>query len=400
MNRVIAYTIEALEAIWRNRLRSLLTMLGMIIGIASVITVLGLSQAASRGLEGQISSGGDPGIVAYVDQSQDLPSIATLYYRDIERIPALSGGAIATAIPIYGAQGGRNLEVTGSGKPVYLSGFSSDGDRANAGMDISSGRTLRPDDIANGSPVCMLSSGAAEKLFPHAEAVGQSIAVGDMRLSVVGVFTVRGSLLNSFTGDAIFIPYSTFHMLEPGPIDALQAWPASGVTKYDAIVDIKSVLANIKGTKAEYKVQDQAATLGIFSKVLDSIGIGLTIIGALSLVVAGVGIMNIMLVSIAERTREIGIRKSIGASSADISFQFLIESIIVSVVGGTIGMLLGILFVHLGATMIEKFVGAAPVPWGLVISVAVIFSLAVGIGFGSYPAARAGRLDPVEALRS
>ncbi len=400
MARILAYTVEALDAIWRNRLRSLLTMLGMIIGIASVITVLGLSQAASRGLESELSAGGDPGIVAFVDQSQDLPSIATLYYRDVARIVALSGGAIRSAIPIYGAGGGRNLEVTGVGKPNYISGFSSDGDRQNANLIVDSGRLLRQSDVTNASPVCIIAKSSADKLFPSGNALGQSISVGDMRLNIVGIYTLKGSLLNSFTGDSMFIPYTTFHLLEPGAIDGIQAWPADTVSKYDAIVELKSLLASVKGPKAQYTIQDQAASLGIFSKVLDSIGIGLTFIGALSLVVAGVGIMNIMLVSIAERTREIGIRKSIGASAADISFQFLVESIIVSFMGGAIGMLLGILCVNLGSTLLMKYIGVAPIPWTLIISVAVGFSLAVGIGFGSYPAARAGRLDPVEALRS
>ncbi len=396
MARILAYTVEALEAIWRNRLRSLLTMLGMIIGIASVITVLGLSQAASKGLEGEISSGGDPGIAIQVDQSQDLPTIATLYFRDVARLVGLSNGMIKSAIPNYR----RDLRVTGSAKPAYITGSSSDGQYDNASLVIDEGRLLRPDDVANASPVCILSLSSAKRLFPSGNALGQSVSVGSMRLNVVGVYTLQGSLLNSSTGDTMLIPYTTFHLLSPGPIDSIQVWPADTISTYDAIVNIKTLLASIKGPKAQYNVQDEASILGIFGKVLDSIGIGLTIIGALSLVVAGVGIMNIMLVSIAERTREIGIRKSIGASSADISFQFLVESIIVSIIGGTIGMVLGILLVRFGSTLLMKYIGAAPVPWALVISVAVGFSLAVGIGFGSYPAARAGRLDPVEALRS
>lgn len=396
MARILAYIVEALDAIWRNRLRSLLTMLGMIIGIASVITVLGLSQAASKGLEGEISSGGDPGIAIQVDESQDLPSIATLYFRDVTRLVGLSDGTLKSAIPNYG----RDLRVTGSAKAAYIAGRSSDGKYDNASLAIDEGRLLRPDDVANASPVCILSLSSAKRLFPNGNALGQSISVGSMRLNVVGVYTLQGSLLNSSSGDTMLIPYTTFHLLSPGPIDSIQVWPADTISTYDAIINIKTLLASIKGPKAQYTIQDQASILGIFGKVLDSIGIGLTIIGALSLLVAGVGIMNIMLVSIAERTREIGIRKSIGASSADISFQFLVESIIVSVIGGTIGMVLGIILVQIGSTLLLKFIGAAPVPWALVISIAVGFSLAVGIGFGSYPAARAGRLDPVEALRS
>ncbi|MHB8462016.1 MAG: ABC transporter permease, partial [Vulcanimicrobiaceae bacterium] len=316
MTRILAYIVEALEAIWRNRLRSLLTMLGMIIGIASVITVLGLSQAASRGLGDEISSGGDPGIAVSVDYSQDLPSIATLYYRDALRIPSLSGGMIKSTIPEYF----RQIPAKGTGKPVYITGLSGDGHVSNAGLIIKDGRLLRPEDITSASPVCALSTSAAKKLFPSGSAVGQSISVGELRLNVVGVYDFKGSLFSSATGDTALIPYTTFHILEPGPIDDFQAWPAQGVSKYDAIIALKNELATMKGPRAKYDIQDQAAFNGTFEKVLNSISVGLTIVGALSLLVAGVGIMNIMLVSIAERTREIGIRKSIGASSSDIAF--------------------------------------------------------------------------------
>jgi len=151
--------------------------------------------------------------------------------------------------------------------------------------------------------------------------------------------------------------------------------------------------------RGQYTVQDQLAFSGVFVRVLSFIGIGLTFIGGVALFVAGVGIMNIMLVSVSERTREIGIRKSIGANAQEIAVQFLVEATVLSLGGGFIGSILGVLIVLAMRGMIERSVGAAPIPWAMVIGIAAVFSITVGIGFGSYPAARAGKLDPVEALR-
>lgn len=399
MQRVLEYLPEALESIWRNRTRSILTMLGMIIGIASVIAVLGLSQAASQGLDAQLHSGGNPGIIVQVDPSQDDPANATLYYRDVARTADLASGAVGSAVPFYNPNF-RTWRVRGSGKPIYMSAMSTDGARENAGRYVIAGRLLDRSDVRDAASVCILSKSAAQKLFPGADAVGNTVNVNDSRLAVVGVYEMRGSLLSSLVGDTIEAPYSTFHLVDPGSVDNIQAWPARGVSTVEAIHALRTALHRIHGPHAKYIIQDQAAVLGIFGKALGAIGIGLTFIGGIALFVAGVGIMNIMLVSIAERTREIGIRKAIGASSGEIGTQFLVEATLLSLGGGFIGALLGSLALIGGSQSIARFAGSAPIPWLLVLSIAIGFSIAVGIGFGSYPALRAGRLDPVEALRS
>ena len=187
--------------------------------------------------------------------------------------------------------------------------------------------------------------------------------------------------------------------ISPGPIDFIQFGKTPGTSGVAAIAAVRAALARIH-PRAQYVVQDQSATLGVFEGVLGAIGIGLTFIGGIALFVAGVGIMNIMLVSVTERTREIGIRKSIGANAGDIALQFLIEATLLSLMGGALGTALGVAIVSFGRGIILQSVGAAPVPWATVIAIAVGFSVVVGIGFGSYPAGRAGKLDPVEALRS
>ncbi|MGZ3507414.1 MAG: ABC transporter permease [Vulcanimicrobiaceae bacterium] len=397
MTRIVSYAVEALESLWRNRTRSALSMLGMIIGIASVIGVLGLSQAASGGIREQIDQGGDPGIIVAVDQSQDDPSIATLYYRDASLMQGLASDTIREAIPFYN---GPYYRVRASKKSTFVSFTSTKELEPNQGLVVNSGRLIDRNDVASGANVCILSKSAADNLFPGVDPVGQSINVGSTRVQIVGVVSSTGSLFNSLTGDQAYAPYTTMHRIAPGPIDFIQFWPVDKSRTRDAMDAARSALQHIHGAHAQYTVQDQASTLGLFTKILSIVGLGLTVIGGIALFVAGVGIMNIMLVSVTERTREIGIRKSIGANAGDIGLQFLIEATLLSLFGGAIGAIAGILIVLAGANVIEASFGAAPIPWGLVIGIAVGFSMLVGIGFGSYPALRAGRLDPVEALRS
>ncbi len=396
MRRFIVYLPEALESIWANRTRSILSILGMVIGVAAVIAVLGLSQAAANGIKSEISQGGDPGLLIFVDRTQNVPAIATLYYRDVARVQSYASPEIDRAIPLYNQ---RPVFVKTSGRKESITLYSTEAIKHNGGLVMLAGRLLDQNDVQAAARVGILSKSAAERLFPVGDAVGRSINVGTDRLVIVGVFSLSGSLFNSAVGDSIYIPYTTAHRILPGPIDYIQFWPAPGVTPVAAIDAARQALGRIH-RGAQYNIQDQAGALAFFEKLLTAIGVGLTSIGGIALFVAGVGIMNITLVSVTERTHEIGIRKAIGASAADISIQFLIEATLLSLIGGLIGTGVGVAAVLLGQGVIEKTVGAAPVPWGPVISIALGFSLAVGVCFGSYPAARAGRLHPVEALRS
>ncbi len=177
-------------------------------------------------------------------------------------------------------------------------------------------------------------------------------------------------------------------------------WPRDKNNQRAATDAVQAELRKLHGTHATYITQDAAAQLAGFNSVLSVVAGGLTAIGGVALVVAGIGIMNIMLVSVTERTREIGLRKSIGASRQDIVLQFLLEAILLSLIGGGVGALLGLGVTLAAYIPIEKFVGPAPIPYLLIVSVAVGFSMVVGCVFGTYPALRAGRMDPIEALRS
>jgi len=396
MSRFLAYVPEAFESIWRHGSRSALSALGMIIGIASVIAVLGLSQAASSGMKEQIASGGDPGFIVVADQSQNNPAAATLYYRDAALMQSYAAGSVSQAIPIYQQ---RNYRVTVSGKSEFVSVTSTRDLTKESGLIVDSGRLTDATDVAAGANVAVVSVDAADAFFPSGGAVGRTINIGTQRLTVIGVISIKANLFRSLVGETIWVPYTTMHRIAPGPIDYIEFWPLSRAQNpVQVILDVKAALARIH-PHGQYNVQDQLAFNAIFENVLNFIGVGLTFIGGVALFVAGVGIMNIMLVSVSERTREIGIRKSIGANAQDIAMQFLIEATLLSLGGGLIGTVIGVIIVLLMRPIIENSVGAAPVPWAVVIGIAAGFSLAVGIGFGSYPAARAGRLDPVEALR-
>ncbi len=395
MSVLAAYIEEALASLWRNRLRSALSLLGTVIGIASTIAVLGLSQAGARGLEKSLGNADSVGWVVFVDRSSDNPLAATLYYRDVARFVARSNGAISSA---YAGYFGRMYPVNVGGKTHYpqFRGI----DKAYQSMVLLEGRKINRNDVLESANVAMLSKEARKTLFPHEDPVGRSISVGNARLRIVGVIDANGSLLSSAVGDAIYAPYTTMHRIAPGPIDGIMFYGAPGIPSKQVSAAAIAALQSIHGPHAKYTVQDQAKSLGIFSHVLSGIGIGITFIGGIALCVAGIGIMNIMLVSVNERTREIGIRKSIGASAADISLQFLIEATILSMIGGVIGTIFGVTVVLALQGSIVHFAGSAPVPWVMVLSIAAFFTIGIGIGFGAYPAIRAGRLDPVEALRS
>ena len=212
---------------------------------------------------------------------------------------------------------------------------------------------------------------------------------------------LKGGFFNSIGGNEFLeLPYTTFHQIAPGPIDGLNLYAAPGVSVGEVSDAVTAVLQRLHGARAQYRVSDNTAQIQAFNAVLGIIAAGLTGIGGVALVVAGIGIMNIMLVSVTERTREIGLRKAIGAKRGDVALQFLLEAILLSFMGGGIGTVLGFVATLLAYSSVEALVGPAPIPYLLIVSVAVGFSTLVGCVFGTYPAIRASRLDPIMALRS
>jgi putative ABC transport system permease protein len=400
VSRLSAYIAEAFEAIWRNRTRSLLTMLGMIIGTSSIIAILGTSKAASGGIQATLASLGDPGISLNVDFQQDDPNSAQIQYRDVRIIADATAGKVAHIEPAYQ----RNMTLRANKVKYATFGGSGSDYPTGSSLTLSSGRFIDANDMATGAHVCLMSGPLALRFFPDGPdaAVGQVLRAGNARCTIVGVYAdVKAGFLTALgAGEFFVMPYPFFHEIFPGPVDALQYYAAPGVSAGDATDAIITVLHRLHGERAKYVSQDNVEALKQFNSVLGVVATGLTAIGGVAMLVAGIGIMNIMLVSVTERTREIGLRKSIGASRSDIMLQFLLESILLSVIGGGIGMALG-LGVVLGAyKLIEPLVGPAPIPYLLIVTVAVGFSTFIGTVFGTYPALRASRMDPIAALRS
>jgi putative ABC transport system permease protein len=398
MSRVLAYAREALDAIWNNRARSILTMLGMIIGTSSVIAVLGIGKAASGGIASSLDSFGDPGFFVAVDPKQDDPLAAQIQYRDAAVLRTEDRDLLKYVFPNFQ----RNYHIVANGVD-YVGAVTSTADVIFDTLTLREGRRIGPQDVASAARVCLLSQPLERRLFgPQGRALGQIVRIDGVRFRAIGVYDeLKAGIFNSAgQSDYIEMPYSTFAELAPGPIDSLEIYPAPGVTLPQVREAVVATLRHLHGPRAQYDVQDALAFIGAFERTISVVSYGVTAIGGVALLVAGIGIMNIMLVSVTERTREIGIRKAIGGSSRDITTQFLMEAVILSLIGGGVGMLLGIGGVLLGYGIVAGLLGPAPIPWLGIVSLAVGFSMFVGVVFGTYPAIRAGRLDPIEALRS
>ena len=397
MTRLLAYLGEAFTAIWRNRTRSLLTMLGMIIGTSSIIAVLGISRAASGGITGTLNSFGDPGITIGVDPNQDDPKAAAIQYRDVRTVASDLGPLLSYIEPSYAR--GYTLRWNGKKTTTFVVSASP---KSQVSLTLREGRALTDDDVTSGAHVCLLTADLATKLFKDAPPTGQVLDLGPTRCTIIGVYNeIKGALFNNAgSSEFAIIPYTMFHAIAPGQIDSLTVYAAPGVPVSRVSDAIDAELQRLHGPRAQYATQDTTAQLQGFNQVLGIVAIGLTGIGSVALVVAGIGIMNIMLVSVTERTREIGLRKAIGAKRGDVLLQFLLEAILLSFMGGGVGTLIGFVATVLAYTSIENLVGPAPIPYLLIVSVAVGFSTLVGCVFGTYPAIRAARLDPIAALRS
>jgi len=396
--RLLAYAREAVEALWRNRTRSFLTLLGMIIGTSSVIAVLGIGHAASGGISGTLDAFGDPGIFISVDPNADDPAAAAIAYRDAPVVVEQDAATVAHAIPNYQ----RNYHIVANGID-YIGPVASQTDYIVDSLELREGRRIDAADVATASHVCLLGR-AMERRFAGADghATGTVLRIDGVRFRVIGVYSdIRSSIFNSQGGsDYLEIPYSTFHELAPGPLDSLTLYPQPGVAVDDVRRSVTATLQRLHGPRAAYVLQDATAFESAFERTIGVVGTGLTAIGGVALLVAGIGVMNMMLVSVSERTREIGIRKAIGGSSRDIVLQFLMEAVILSLVGGSVGMLLGIAAVLLAYGTIANLLGPAPLPWLAIVATAVGFSMFVGVAFGTYPALRAGKLDPIDAMRN
>jgi putative ABC transport system permease protein len=397
VNRIAGYAVEALDVIWRHRGRSFLTILGMAVGTASIIAVLGISRAAQAGIASTLGAFGDPGIVITVDPDGDDPNAARIQPRDVRTILESNPQTIARGFPLY--ERTYRLQANGIAYDTFAISGS---DYAVDNRPLAFGRRIDRADVGAAARVCVITQDLARRFFHSTDAVGREIRIRGVRFRIIGVYTSGANALSAtLTGSEYAeLPYSTFEQIAPGPADFLEIYPAPGAAGSDASDGAIRTLRRLHGPHARYVVLDNKALLDGFNRSLRLVADGLAAVGAISLLVAGIGIMNVMLVSVTERTKEIGLRKSIGASRRDIALQFLLESVMLSLIGGAAGTIVGIGVTLAAYAAVTHYVGRAPVPYALVVSLAAGFSMLVGIAFGTYPALRAGRMDPSAALRA
>lgn len=395
----------AFDALVRNKMRSLLTMLGIIIGVGAVIAMVAIGQGAQASVDAQISTLGSnvllifPGTTTRGGVSAGFGSGTTLTEEDGQAIREQCP-AVAYISPLLrqGAQvvyGNVNWgTVIQGGSPDYF---------AIRDWRIAEGEFFVDQDVRGATKVCLLGQTVVQQLFGNTDPVGQTIRIRNIPFKVVGTLQSKGqNMMGQDQDDIIIVPYTTLQKRLMGHNVRSWGYIVSAVAK-NKILEAQQQISDLLRVRHklgpnednDFTIRTQteiAEASSATSKIMTTL---LFSIASVSLIVGGIGIMNIMLVSVTERTREIGIRMSIGAKRRDILTQFLIESIVMSLLGGFIGIILGIV----SSKMISTFAG-----WPTLISensifLAVFCASAVGILFGYYPARKAANLNPIDALR-
>jgi putative ABC transport system permease protein len=396
----------AMRAIAANKLRSFLTMLGIIIGVASVIAMMAIGQGSKKSIQANIAEMGSNMIMIRPGQDkgpggaqQDASDMQTLKLKDYEALKEQAKylSAISPSVNSSGQfiNGNNNT-------PSTIYGISPDYMQIRQ-QKVKDGEMFTDEDVRSSAKVCVIGKTVADNLFTNGEdPVGKVIRFNKIPFRVVGVLESKG--YNSFgmdQDDVVLAPYTTV-MKRILSVTYLQGINASAVTEDMtdlAIEDITSILRENHKLKASdednFTIRSQQEMAEMMNSTSDTMTVLLLVVACISLVVGGIGIMNIMYVSVTERTKEIGLRMSVGARGIDILNQFLIESVLLSVTGGLIGVIVGV-----GAAVGINVFAHWPIqiqPWSVLLSFAVCS--ATGIFFGWYPAKKAASLDPIEAIR-
>lgn len=394
---------SALQSVRSNKLRSFLTMLGIIIGISSVITIVSIGDGAKLYVKNQFQDIGT-NIINLKMNTNTEEGIKERDYYTLEDMQLLKEKVpeITSIVASIGDIGSLKNESNKS-KRMYVSGTNA-GSMKLYGVEIVKGRYLNENDVDAIKNVAVIDNKTAVKLFGDVDAVGRTakLNVQDKNISVTIIGVVQdknaalGESLNPNMPGTIMIPITIGDRIFKDTYISSLSVNLSDMNNADQITTkMLKILENKHQNKDKYIAEQGFKELATVDKMLSMLTLGLGAIAAISLVVGGIGVMNIMLVSVTERTREIGIRKAIGAKTKDIKLQFLMESVILCLIGGTIGTIFGISLGKIVSTFIH-----IEIPVSIkVILLAFGFSSAVGIFFGLYPASKAAKLDPIEALR-
>ena len=394
----------ALRALARHKLRSILTMLGIIIGVGSVITMVGVGQGASRQVQSQIASLGSNTLMVFAGSGRGpgfhggAGSVRTLVYDDLEAIQrecsavkAVAAGVFGSAQVVYGNQNWQT-RVAGT-DPAYFT---------IKDWPMSLGSAFTKEDIELNNNVIVMGAEVRRNLFGEENPVGKSVRIKNLPFRVVGVAGQKGQSGMGFSqDDQVFMPYTTTQKKVTGTtwLNYILVQASSREATTLGQKQIEDLLRDRHRIRPEqeddFGVRNQADVAELAEQSGQVMTLLLGSIASVSLLVGGIGIMNIMLVSVTERTREIGVRMAIGATENDVEAQFLTEAVVLSLFGGLMGIVFGLAASRVLAQLFDWPASISAIS----IVVAVVFSAAMGIFFGLYPARKAARLDPIEALR-
>ncbi len=395
----------AVNALKRNKMRTFLTTLGIVIGVASVITMLAIGQGSKKSIQSQVSSMGSNMIIVFPASQMrggvqmGSSSSKSLTIEDVEAI-AKNCPSVRVVSPEVRSNG--QVIYANKNAPTSIYGGNENYLKIKV-LSVKEGREFTQKEISTAAKVCLIGKTVISNIFgENADPVGQIIRFNNIPLKVIGVLSEKGQ--NTFgqdQDDLLLVPYTTVQkrILAITHIQTILASALDEASSPAAVKEVESILRqNHKLAESEendFEVRSQEELVKTFSSISNILTILLGAIAGISLLVGGIGIMNIMYVSVTERTREIGLRMSIGGRGIDIMMQFLTESILISVFGGIIGILLGI-----GAS---KMVGSV-MKWPIAVMpqaviAAFVVCTAIGIFFGWYPARKAANLDPIDALR-
>ena len=399
----------ALDAIRNHRLRSALTMLGIIIGITSVVVTVGLGQGAQDDVRKQIDALGSnllivsPGSTTSTSGSRGgFGSSTTLTLSDAD---AIGDSTVAPDVAKMAPVASTSVAlVNGSTNwTTQLVGTTTDWQQVRS-RTLSAGRFFTASELASGAGVTVLGSDTVSELFNGRNPVGQTVTVEGQTLTVIGVLAESGSTSSTTSeDDQAVVPLTTEQRVSGTTTTALSnvyVEATSSNTLSAAYQEIDSLLLNLhsitSSSDADFQVATQDSLLTAANSTNKTLTVLLAGVAGISLLVGGIGVMNIMLVSVTERIKEIGLRKALGATPAAIRRQFLLEASMLGLLGGLIGALLGVGIAIALPTLISQSVTVSPVALGVAVAVA----LGLGVGFGVYPASRAAALTPIQALRS
>lgn len=371
-----------------NKLRTILTMLGLIIGIASVIILVGIGSGTSSQVTSQVQSLGADVLTLNISSTD-----TSLDYDQIDEIKNLQN--IESAAPYKTVSSTVTRGDNSSGRASIIATTNEYMDVMN--LTISDGRLLSTIDIDNNSKVCLLGSDIAETLFEDDTAVGNKIKIDGDNYTVIGVLTATGSSMGNDVDEMVIIPFTTAKYLGADTTVSSMYIKVNDENQIEnTTTSIENYISTTLGlTTDDFSVSSQDSMLSTMDEVNNSLSVMLGGIASISLIVAGIGVMNVMLVSVTERTKEIGIRKALGAKRSDILVQFLIEALLLCVIGGIIGIILGISVGNLLGQMGYDFTAET---W--ITLIAFFSSVIIGLVFGIFPAYKASKLNPIDALHT